>query len=74
MELSGETIPILGRIVAIIDVFEALTTQKTYKEAWSTQDACDYLIKEKGKHFDPKFVDLFIENLDEILTIKNKFN
>jgi len=72
--LSGETIPILGRIVAIIDVFEALTSEKVYKKAWSIDDACNYLIEEKGKHFDPKFVDLFMENLDEILSIKKKFN
>lgn len=72
--LKGETIPILGRIVAIVDVFEALISKKVYKEAWSIDDACAFLIKEKGKHFDPLFVDLFIENLDEIKSIKNEFS
>ena len=72
--LKGETIPILGRIVAIVDVFEALTSQKTYKKAWSIEDACQFLTNEKGKHFDPKLVDLFIENLDEMKSIKNQAN
>ncbi|MDQ7042520.1 MAG: HD domain-containing phosphohydrolase, partial [Sulfurimonas sp.] len=72
--LSGETIPILGRIVAIVDVFEALTSKRVYNELWSVEDACSFLIKEKGKHFDPLFVDLFIDNLDEMLDIKNKLN
>ena len=72
--LKGETIPILGRIVALVDVFEALTSQKTYKKAWSIEDACQFLSNEKGKHFDPKLVDLFIENLDEMKSIKNQAN
>ncbi|HIP19788.1 MAG TPA: response regulator [Sulfurimonas sp.] len=71
--LSGETIPILGRIVAIVDVFEALTSEKVYKKAWTIEDACDYLIGKKGKHFDPKLVDLFIDNLEEMLAIRNEF-
>ncbi len=72
--LIGETIPIPGRIVAIADVFDALTHARAYKEAWSIEDACALLIEEKGKHFDPKLVDLFIQNLDEIKAIKNKFS
>ena len=71
--LLGERIPILGRIVAIADVFDALTHARPYKEAWSIEDACQFLLDEKGKHFDPNFVDLFMENLDEIKSIKNKF-
>ena len=72
--LKGETIPILGRIVALVDVFEALTSDKVYKKAWSIEAACQYLIDEKGKHFDPKLVDLFIENLSEMKSIKNQAN
>lgn len=72
--LSGETIPIPGRIVAIADVFDALTQERSYKKAWSIEDACTFLIEEKGKHFDPKLVDLFMANLDEIKSIKNKFS
>ena len=71
--LSGETIPILGRIVAVADVFDALTSTRPYKKAWSIEDACKLLIEEKGKHFDPCIVDLFIENLDEMKSIKGQF-
>lgn len=71
--LSGDTIPIPGRIVAVADVFDALTSVRPYNQLWSIEDACKFLVKEKGKHFDPNFVDLFIENLDEIKSIKSKF-
>jgi len=71
--LSGETIPILGRIMAIIDVFDALTQDKIYKKAWSVEKACSFLVEEKGKHFDPNFVDVFMQNLEEIKSIKEKF-
>jgi len=71
--LKRETIPILGRIVAIVDVFDALTSVKRYRDAWSVEDACKLLVDEKNKHFDPKFVDLFLENIDEINSIKVKF-
>ncbi|MDF1884160.1 response regulator [Sulfurimonas sp. SAG-AH-194-C21] len=62
--LKGETIPILGRIVAVVEVFEAL----------SIEGACAFLLEEKGKYFDPKLVNLFIENLDEMKSIKNQFS
>jgi putative two-component system response regulator len=71
--LSGERIPILGRIVAVADVFDALTSVRPYKKAWSIEDACKLLIEEKGKHFDPNLIDLFMENLDEMKSIKDKF-
>lgn len=71
--LSGETIPMPGRIVAVADVFDALTSARPYKKAWSIEDACQFLIEEKGKHFDPNLVDLFIENLDEMKSIKSQF-
>jgi response regulator RpfG family c-di-GMP phosphodiesterase len=72
--LIGETIPIPGRIVAIADVFDALTHERPYKKAWSIEEACAFLVEEKGRHFDPKLVDLFMQNLDEIKSIKNKFS
>ncbi|MDF1880732.1 response regulator [Sulfurimonas sp. MAG313] len=71
--LKGETIPILGRIVTIADVFDALTSKRPYKEAESIEEACAYLLKEKGKHFDPNLVDVFIQNLDAIRSIKDKY-
>ena len=71
--LKGEEIHVFGRIVAIVDVFDALTSHRPYKEAWSFQDAVDFLVKEKSEHFDPKIVDLFIENIEEVQNIYDSF-
>ncbi|MCB4437103.1 two-component system response regulator [Alteromonas sp. McT4-15] len=71
--LSGEDIPIEGRICAIADVFDALTSKRPYKEAWSIEKTVDFLKEQKGKHFEPKLVDLLIENLPQILEIKATF-
>lgn len=72
--LKGDNIPIFGRITAIADVFDALTSHRPYKKAWDLEEAFDFLIKEKGIHFDPKLVDLFIANKDEVILINNKFS
>ena len=71
--LKGESIPIFGRITAIADVFDALTSSRPYKKAWSLEEAFDFLIEEKSVHFDPKLVDLFLENKNEVINIHNKF-
>ncbi|MDO6685899.1 MULTISPECIES: HD-GYP domain-containing protein [unclassified Agarivorans] len=71
--LAGEDIPIVGRIVAIADVFDALTSQRPYKQAWPVEKAVDLLKSEAGTHFDPTLVPLFIAALPEILEIKAKF-
>lgn len=71
--LEGEEIPRIGRIVAIADVFDALTSERPYKKAWSVEDAVGLLQKDAGSHFDPKLVPLFVENLDDILKIKDSF-
>jgi len=68
--LSGEKIPMVGRIVAIADVFDALTSVRPYKESWSVEEAVTHLQAQAGKQFDPRLVSLFVENLDEILKIK----
>ncbi len=67
--LKGEDIPIFGRIVSIADVFDALTTERPYKEAWSFEMAVDFIKEEKGRHFDPYFVDLFVENISKFREI-----
>ena len=54
--LKGKDIPLAARIVAIADVLDALTSVRPYKEAWSIDDAFEYLSKESGKHFDPELV------------------
>ncbi len=71
---KGEDIHIFGRIVAIVDVFDALTSSRPYKRAWTFEEAVNLLIEEKGKHFDPKLIDLFVENLDEVKEIYKSFD
>lgn len=68
--LAGEAIPIEGRIVAVADVFDALTSKRPYKEAWSVEKTLAFMQEQKGIHFEPRLIDLLVENLDEILTIK----
>ena len=72
-KLKGEEIHIFGRIVAIADVFDALTSHRPYKEAWSFDKAIDFLKEESGKHFDPQIVGYFINNIDEVTKIYNSF-
>jgi len=67
--LRGENIHIYGRIVALADVFDALTHKRAYKESWSVEDAAEYIRDNKGKHFDPYLVELFEANLDEFISI-----
>ncbi len=69
--LKGENIHVFGRIVAIADVFDALAHKRCYKEAWSIEDSVAYLKKQKGTHFDPELIDIFMEHLDEFVAITN---
>jgi len=71
--LSGEDIPLEGRIVAIADVFDALTSVRPYKAAWSVEDAVALLHRESGRHFDPRLVELFVQQLPAILEIKERW-
>lgn len=71
--LKGEEIHIFGRITAIVDVFDALSSERVYKKAWDIEKILELLKEEKGKHFDPNLVDVFIENLNEFLEIKDKY-
>lgn len=68
--LQGEAIALEGRIVAIADVFDALTNERPYKAAWPIEQAIELLQKESGRHFDPALVQLFIDLLPEILKVK----
>ncbi|MCX4188989.1 response regulator [Methylophaga sp. OBS3] len=72
--LKGEEIPIEARIVAIADVFDALTSARPYKAAWSVEDAIEFLQSQAGKHIDPALPDILVANLPEILKIKAKFS
>ncbi|MFC5461066.1 response regulator [Massilia niabensis] len=71
--LAGDAIPLTGRIVAIADVFDALTSVRPYKRAWSEEEAVDYLVQQKGKHFDPALVDLFVAQLPAIRTVRTRW-
>jgi response regulator RpfG family c-di-GMP phosphodiesterase len=67
--LEENKIHIYGRITAIADVFDALTYKRVYKEAWTLDKALDLIQNERGKHFDPKLVDIFFDNIQEIKQI-----
>jgi putative two-component system response regulator len=69
--LSGKDIPIEARIASICDVFDALTSWRPYKKAWSIEEALDFLKENAGSHFDPELVPLFIDILPQILTIRD---
>ena len=68
--LKGEDIPIHGRIAAICDVFDALTSERPYKKAWSIDDATAFINEQSGSHFDPALVSKFLEILPKILAIR----
>jgi putative two-component system response regulator len=71
--LKGENIPLFGRIVAVADVFDALTSQRPYKPAWKVEDATRMLQDGIGLHFDPNCVNAFLADFDEVLRIKTQF-
>lgn len=67
--LKGDEIHLYGRIVALADVFDALSHKRVYKEAWDIKDTLEYIVSNRGTHFDPSLVDLLQNNLDEFLEI-----
>jgi putative two-component system response regulator len=71
--LAGQAIPLFGRIVAVADVFDALTSERPYKRAWTVEAAAAMLREGSGSHFDSICVDAFFENFEEVLSIKNTF-
>lgn len=71
--LRGVEIPLYGRIVAIADVFDAMTSARPYKETFSVEEALDKIREGRGSHFDPDVVDAFFEILDEIRAIKQQY-
>ena len=72
--LAGEAIPVSARIVAIADVFDALTTRRPYKEPWPVQDALDHITAQAGKHFDPALVALFVPLVPQLLEIRARWS
>jgi len=71
--LAGKQIPLFGRIVAVSDVFDALTSERPYKRAWAKEDAKKFLRDHSGTHFDPKCVEAFLASWEEVMVIQNKF-
>jgi len=71
--LSGEDIHIYGRIIAIADVFDALGSDRAYKKAWELEKILRLFHEERGRHFDPRLVDLFLNNLNEFLEIRDRY-
>ncbi|MCX6076850.1 MAG: PAS domain S-box protein [Campylobacterales bacterium] len=71
--LKEEEIHIYGRITAIADVFDALGSDRVYKQAWSNEKVFELFKRERGIHFDPRLIDIFFENIDMFLAIRDKF-
>lgn len=71
--LRGEAIPLYGRIVAVADVFDALTSERPYKKAWSLESAADLLREGRGAHFDPRCVDALLDQWPQVLAIRERY-
>lgn len=72
--LRGEAIPLVGRISALADVFDALTSVRPYKKAWSVDEAVKYILADRGKHFDPTLVDKLVERVPEFERIRQQYS
>jgi two-component system response regulator RpfG len=68
--LVGDHIPLCARIVTIADVYDALTSVRPYKEAWESERAFEYLLAQRGKHFDPRLVEAFLAAKEQVLAIQ----
>ncbi len=71
--LSGETIPLSGRISAICDVYDALTSKRPYKKAWSQDDAANFIRGQSGKKFDPVLVEAFLNVLPDVNALRDQY-
>ena len=72
--LAGEDIPLAARIVAIADVYDALTSIRPYKQAWAAEETRNHLLAQRGKHFDPVLLDQFLACSDEVSRIRQEFD
>ena len=72
-KLRGDQIPLVGRIVAIADVFDALTSKRPYKKAWSEDEALTFLREQRGRHFDPALVDLFLGQMEAVRAVQERW-
>ena len=72
--LKGNEIPLIARVVAVADVYDALVTSRPYKEAWKNEDALAYIRQQSGTHFDPICVDAFFKRIDDVNSIRNELS
>ena len=70
--LKGKDIPLEGRIAGLVDVFDALTSKRPYKDPYPLDKTCEIIRSEREKHFDPKLHDLFFANIDGFIQIRNE--
>ena len=71
--LHGEDIPLVARVVAVADVFDALVSERPYKHAWEMEESIDFVKAQRGKHFDPTCVDAFLADKTKIAAIIEEF-
>jgi HD-GYP domain-containing protein (c-di-GMP phosphodiesterase class II) len=71
--MKGEEIDRSARITAVADVYDALTSNRSYKKAWYSGQAYEMIVNERGEHFDPEVVDVFAEHFDEIKAIQEQY-
>lgn len=71
--LAGNAIPLEGQVAAVADVFDALTSDRPYRQAFPIEQAVEILREERGRHFDPRLVDLFLENVDELTELRVRY-
>ena len=72
-QLAGDSISMEGRIVAVADVYDALTSKRSYKNAWKEEDAFQEIVKGRGTQFDPRVVDAFVAAHDKIIDVRKKY-
>ena len=73
-QLSGKDIPESSRIVAIVDVFDALVCKRPYKDPWSIEESLNEMRHSAGSHFDPDLFELFIQEMPRIIEIKDQWS
>ncbi|WP_193150535.1 HD domain-containing phosphohydrolase [Sulfurimonas sediminis] len=71
--LAGEDISLYARITAVADVFDALGSERVYKKAWKDEDIVAMFEEEKGRHFDPLLVDIFLNNIEDFKKIRDRY-
>jgi two-component system response regulator RpfG len=71
---AGHAIPLAARIATVADVFDALTSARPYKHAWSFEDSLNYLKQEQGAHLDPECAQAFLKRIDDVLDIRQTYS